>query len=1006
MQKRVLRAGGASLVAFFMSTSAFSATFVVNDVGSGADPAIDGICQVNNGIGDCTLRAAIMEANADPAFDTITFGPIVTQVVLTENLPKIIGRVLIDGATGNAAAPRVVINGSNGTFTCFEFESDAGADVPQPAGTTFPVSNSRIENLVVNGCDSAGISVIGHGYFVRNNVVGLDAAQAVAVPNDREGILVSATSAQGAVPANFPNVAAAPPATLDTPEAIAAYLQGMLPAELAPTGVIGNVVAGNRRIGIRLISQYATATVVANNKVGVAEDGITPFANGTDGGADAHGIAIQAPAYFNFIHGNVVAGQNANANSNGIVVDSPLGFPLPNVISGNWVGISPDDPSLDLGNSLSGIVVNNSIPLAGVNPIALSTIVGPGNKVGFNRGTPNADTVNSQNGGIFLSAANTASTDIRVYANQVGAIDVGGTLVAAPNQSHGINVVGNAHVIGGATAAEGNLVGNNIGHGIDVRGNQSEFGVQLRHNRIGVGPAGENIGNVLGGVRMWSGGHAVRENVIAYNGSHAVQLSSVNSWSNLISRNSMFATEVNFLGIDLDGDADDPDMTGAGGNVVDRTPSARGYTNWQQNAPMLSAPTYNAATQMVSVGYSLASAPANQYRLELFSNDVNHREGRDFLGELVVTTGAADANGWGSITGTMTVAAPATLPGKYLTATVTDISDTSTPMPPGAAAAGPANNTSEFSAPILVPAGPSAGEVAFVSATYSVGEGAGTATITVRRTNGTAGPIAVSYASIVGGSAAVASDYTAATGTVSWADGQSADQTFPVAIANDAMQESAETVQLQLSNPTGGAMLGAQATAMLTITDDDDPAAMGIKTFSAPAATGTGTVTAQITGGGNACGFDLAQTSTIGAPPGSAPVPPTLPQPGIEFPHGMLRARLTNCTAGSTITFNVTYPSGAATQAWRYGPLANATWSSAGAPAGTSLQVSVTEGGSGDDDQLANGTVVIAALGVSAPIFFAPAQPATIPAAGSWSLLMLAGVLLLAAWLAIRHLAR
>lgn len=1007
MQSKIVPAGGVSLLAlFFMSCAASAANFMVNDAGSGSDAAINGICEVTPGVSDCSLRAAIQEANAAAGFDKITFGPAAVQIVLTNALPKITSRVFIDGSTGNAASPRVSISGSNGTFSCLELESDIGADVEQPADTTFPAANSRIENLVLGDCDGPGISVIGHGYLVRNNVVGLNAAQSASAPNDAEGILVSANAGQGAVPATFPNVTVPPPATLDTPEAIATYLQAMLPATFPPTGVIGNIVGGNRRIGIRIVSQYATATVIADNKVGVAGDGVSMFPNGTDGGADAHGIAIQAPAYFNFIQGNIVAGQNGNANSSGIVIDSPLGFPLPNVVSGNYVGLSPTNPALDLGNSLSGIVVNNSIPLANVNPLGLSTIVGPGNKVGFNRGVPGADLVNSQNGGIFLSAANTASTNIRVYANEVGAMTVGGALVSAPNASHGINVVGNAHVIGGATPAEGNLVGNNGGHGIDIRGNNSDFGVQVRNNRIGTGPAGEDVGNTLGGIRVWSGGHTIGENIIANNGRHAVQLSSSNAWSDLVTRNSIFATAAGFFGIDLDGTVDAPDAADASGNVVDRSNSAKNYTNWQQNAPVLSNPAYDAATQMVSVTYALASAPATQYRLELFSNDVAQREGRDYLGMTTLTTGAADANGWGSITGTLSVAAPATLPGKYLTATITDIADTSAPFPPGAMAAGPANNTSEFSAPVLVPAGPAAGQVEFVSATYSALESAGTATITVRRVNGTAGAISVAYASVAGGSATVVTDYQAATGTLNWADGQAADQSFPVTLVDDPTQESAETVNLQLSNPTGGATLGAQAAATLSITDDDDPAAMGIKTYTGPASTGSGNVTAQITGGGNACGFDLAQTSTIGAPPGNAPVPPSLPQPGLEFPHGMLRARLINCAPGSTIAFTVTYPAApAVTQGWRYGPSAAPAWSDAGMPAANVLQFSAIEGGISDDDQLANGTLVIGALGVSAPGAIVLSQPSTIPANDSWSLLALTALLGLGAMLATRRFA-
>jgi tetratricopeptide (TPR) repeat protein len=113
------------------------------------------------------------------------------------------------------------------------------------------------------------------------------------------------------------------------------------------------------------------------------------------------------------------------------------------------------------------------------------------------------------------------------------------------------------------------------------------------------------------------------------------------------------------------------------------------------------------------------------------------------------------------------------------------------------------------------------GTLQFDPATYAVGEAAGTSTITVTRTNGSGGAISVDYASS-DGTASAASNYTAASGTLDFAAGQ-ASKTFTVPILNDAGNEPDETVNLTLSNPTGGATLGGQSTVVLTITDDDPP---------------------------------------------------------------------------------------------------------------------------------------------------------------------------------------
>ena len=111
-----------------------------------------------------------------------------------------------------------------------------------------------------------------------------------------------------------------------------------------------------------------------------------------------------------------------------------------------------------------------------------------------------------------------------------------------------------------------------------------------------------------------------------------------------------------------------------------------------------------------------------------------------------------------------------------------------------------------------------AGSLQFSAPAFSGNEGCAPATITVTRTNGSTGAVTVDFASN-DGTATQARDYELASGTLAFGDGETS-KTLDVLITKDAYTEGNETVNLALSNATGGAALGAQTTATLTIIDD------------------------------------------------------------------------------------------------------------------------------------------------------------------------------------------
>ncbi len=144
----------------------------------------------------------------------------------------------------------------------------------------------------------------------------------------------------------------------------------------------------------------------------------------------------------------------------------------------------------------------------------------------------------------------------------------------------------------------------------------------------------------------------------------------------------------------------------------------------------------------------------------------------------------------------------------------------------------------------------SAGTLNFSTAAYNVSEAGVTATITVTRTGGNGGAIGVTYATS-NGSATAGSDYTTTTNTLSWIAGDSADKTFTVDITEDLVVEGNETVNLALSLPTGGAVLGATSTSVLTILDNDAAGTLQFSsaTYSVNESALTVTITVTRTGG-------------------------------------------------------------------------------------------------------------------------------------------------------------
>jgi uncharacterized repeat protein (TIGR01451 family) len=110
------------------------------------------------------------------------------------------------------------------------------------------------------------------------------------------------------------------------------------------------------------------------------------------------------------------------------------------------------------------------------------------------------------------------------------------------------------------------------------------------------------------------------------------------------------------------------------------------------------------------------------------------------------------------------------------------------------------------------------GLLQFSQPVFSVKENAGVATITVVRTGGTLGTIAVNFAATAG-TAADGVNFHAVSGTLVFNDGVKS-QTFQVPLIDDGVEDADHTVKLTLSD-AGGSPIGPRSTATLVVQNAD-----------------------------------------------------------------------------------------------------------------------------------------------------------------------------------------
>ncbi len=154
--------------------------------------------------------------------------------------------------------------------------------------------------------------------------------------------------------------------------------------------------------------------------------------------------------------------------------------------------------------------------------------------------------------------------------------------------------------------------------------------------------------------------------------------------------------------------------------------------------------------------------------------------------------------------------------------------------------------------------------LSFTNASYTISEAGPVLNINVVRTGARISPVTVDFAT-ANGTAISTNDYRGTNGTLAFPPNIGF-RTLSIPIANDTLVESNETFTLTLSNPQGGARLGALTNTTATITNNDFGGALTFSLANYPVAEAGRTTTVTINrSGGMASGVSVDFTTGNGS---------------------------------------------------------------------------------------------------------------------------------------------
>lgn len=608
--------------------------------------------------GPGSLRQTVLDANASPGLDTITFNPALSGTITYDSKDIAIqiteevvldgdNRITLDGGLVGDGIRGIKLDGNGVTVKNLTIQSfpATGLIIYSDDNTIDNVTiitnrdglridsaeGNLIKNCTVSTNAENGIGLMAgadenifqsntvagngiDGFFVdstaEDNTIGGDlGAQANIITGNRNGLLVQGSGNE--IKNNFIGVLA----------------DGNTDAGNSANGIIldgdnntveSNIISGNDANGINLTGK---GNVVSNNKIGCNSASASAVPNN-------HGIEVSTAG--NTIDGNTMAG-NIGA---GIVVSAAT------TITDNNIGINASSVELPNENGIMGCgtgtigpgnVISgnnyNGISLEGENDCTIQ-----GNSIGVTRdtvtGIPNGNkgisiveagenitiddnTISSNgNAGIDLYSNSISISDVTISSNHIGTNNMKQSL---GNVGPGISIAGAEDVtIGG----DGNYIGFNV-DGIVTWGKTSN--ITISGNYIGIYSDDTDIGNQGSGVGITSDDVSVNDNIISGNSGSGV----------VVSGGAGTTITANYIGTSTTGDTAVPNtingvsITGTAASVTVGGPQVANrniISGNVANGIVLSSKSHTVTNNYIGTDVAGVSGLPNQYGINIQSD--------------------------------------------------------------------------------------------------------------------------------------------------------------------------------------------------------------------------------------------------------------------------------------------------------------------------------------------------------------------------------------------------